>query len=139
MRAFLFAAALLLVAAGAGGYWYLTSKVEAKPVPAAVLAAEQALGLPETAGLFHFDLAHAVEVEETFLGEADREALLAPVAGSGTVVDLLLQGGLDPRQAVSHMVGALVIGETGPRPVGVLLGHFRVERLSEILAEHYEI
>lgn len=139
MRAFLFAAALLLVAAGAGGYWYLTSKVEAKPVPAAVLAAEQALGLPETVGLFHFDLAHAVEVEETFLGEADREALLAPVAGSGTVVDLLLQGGLDPRQAVSHMVGALVIGETGPRPVGVLLGHFRVERLSELLAEHYEI
>ena len=139
MRVILFAASLLLAAAGAGGYWYLSSKVEAKPVPAAVLAAEQALGLPETAGLVHLDLSHAVEVEEIFLGEADREALLAPVAGSGSLVDLLLQGGLDPRQAVSHLVGALVIGKTGPGAVGIFIGRFPVDRLSELLAERYDI
>ncbi len=139
MRVFLFAASLLLAAAGAGGYWYFSSKLEAKPAPPAVLAAEQALGLPETAALLHLDLAHAVEVEEIFLGEADREALLAPVAGSGSLVDLLLQGGLDPRQAVSHMVGALVIGEAGPGAVGILIGRFPVDRLNELLAERYEI
>lgn len=139
MRALLIAAALLLLATGTGGYWYLTAKIEAPPAPAAVLAAEQALSLPAAVGLLHVDLAHAVEVEEAFRGEADREALLAPVTGSGSLVELLLEGGFDPRRTVDHLVGALVVDDNGLGTVGIATGRFSGERLSGLLAERYDV
>ncbi len=138
MRVLLAAAAAALIATGAGGYWYLTTKVEAEPVPRDVLVAEQALALPGIAGLFHLDLAHAIAVEEFFLGEADRDMLFAPMAGSGTLVDVLRKSGLDPRRSVSHVVGALTFGEPGPRAVAVLLGAFPVEPLRDLLSERYD-
>jgi hypothetical protein len=129
---------LLAVGAG-GGYWYLSRQVEAVPVPAEVLAAEDALSLSEAVGLAHLDVRHAVEVERKFLGDEDREALLAPMADSDAILGVLLRGGIDLRQSVEHVLGALVLGEDGPGAVGIAIGSFEVARVKGLLGEIFQV
>ena len=77
----------------AAGYWYLSNRLTASPLPPAVLAIEEALAMPESIGLLHLDVAHAVASERTLLGEEDRAAMLEPLSlEDGVIAELRRQG-----------------------------------------------
>ena len=130
----------LAIAAGvtsAVGYWYLSDRLTASPLPASVLAVEEALAMPESIGLFHVDVAHAVASERTLLGEEDRAAMLEPFSlGDGIFAELRRQG-FDPRDNLDQVLGSLILTAEGPTSAMVLLGRFPVSEIKAILTKSY--
>ena len=139
MKRFALVVSALIVVLAAAGYWYVSKVIEPKPVPVAVIDAENALGLPDTIGMLHFNITHAVEVERSLLGREDANALLDPITDSESVVGVLVQGGIDVRESVDHLLGALIVGDGGPDLVGIALGHFEVARIVELLSKAYQV
>ena len=141
MRIIFISLALFLAAAGlgAGGYLYLARAVEPGPLPPGVVVAEDALGLEETFGLLHLNVAYALEVESELLGEADRNALMAPLTEGESLAAVLTHGGVDLRDSLDQVLAALVLGEEGPGGVAVALGRFEVDRILELLPKVYQV
>ena len=145
MRVSAYVAAALLVIVGAAAYywyasyWVASDRIEPKPVPSAVTEAEEALGLPETAGFLHVNVEHAVEVERALLGREDTETRLEPIAESDAIVGVLLRGGMDLRESLDHVLAAIVPSEDGIDLVGIAIGEFPVQRITELLPEAYRV
>ncbi|MFQ5958856.1 MAG: hypothetical protein ACE5LF_05750, partial [Alphaproteobacteria bacterium] len=116
-----------------------TQEFEPAPIPPALLAAEQALAVPWTVGLMHVNVGDAVRAESAILGAADSEALIGPVADGNPLLRLLQEGGIDLRDAVDHLLGALVVTADGAGGVGVVLGEFPVDRIRDLLPGAFEV
>lgn len=129
----------VLGALGVGGYWYVSEAITPRPVPVAVIDAENALALPGTVGLLHFDVRHAVDVERSLLGREDADALLDPVTDATPLAGLLVEGGIRLRDSVDHLVAVAVVGDKNMGLVGIALGRFDVARIAALLPKVYQV
>ncbi len=129
----------LVAVLGGAGYWYVSAAITPKPVPIAVIDAENALALPDMVALVHFDIGHAVDVERSLLGREDADALLDPVTDATALAGLLVEGGIRLRDSVDHLVGAAVVGGERMGLVGIALGRFDVARIAALLPKVYQV
>ena len=137
LRNILIGVALIAVIA-VGAVWYVSRTISLPPVSEAMLAAENALALPDVVAFAHFDLGHAIRAERILLGEEDRQALRAPLA-EADIVNALLEAGVDLRRAVQHAVVAVVLTDGEPGIVGVVTGDIPVESVNRELARLYQV
>jgi hypothetical protein len=134
-------AGLVVLALGAAGYWYLTlaRAFEAKPVPPALLAAEDALALPGLLALAHFDLSYAVRAERAYYGPEDAGALPEPLTGDDSLLQDLRTHGIDVREALDQaLFGVGIFGDT-PGAAAVLLGRFPLDRLTAAMTQAFMV
>lgn len=130
----------LVLAFGAIGFHYikLARAFQPRPVPAALLAAEDALAMPGLLALFHFDVDYAIRAERAYYGAEDKGALPEPLTGDDSFLKILQNSGLDAREMVDQAL--LGLGDfEGLGAVGILLGRFPVDRLTEIFEQAYLI
>ena len=139
MKKAIFAFLGLLVVGGAGGFWWFTQWLTPDPPPQTLLVAEDALAMPGTVGLLHADIGHAVRVETVIQGERDVDALLSPVGKTDSLFNVLVAGGIDLRDSVDHLLLALTTDENGLGLATAVLGRFKVERITDLLPQVYEV
>ena len=119
------------------GYWYFSNQLTAAPLPPTALATEEALAIPESIGLFHIDVAHAIATDRALLGEEDREAMLGPLAQEPDIVAELHRRGFSLRDDLDQVLGSLVLTPEGLSGAMVFLGRFPAAELDEILTASY--
>lgn len=127
---------LAVVVLAAGGYLYLTKHMKPRTLPPAVLKAEEALAVQGTVLVGHIDLEYAVRIDRTLRGKEDPLAFLNP-EDKDSLIGLLAGEGIDIRDSVGHLIGALTLVGDEPGKSLIALGSFPVDAISRALSKGY--
>ncbi len=137
MKRIVLVVVFIFLAGFVGYYFYLTSQLSPDPLPSYVYEAEDALAFPGTVILGHLNFKHAVHVDRKINGSEDPFALLNPDARDGSITEILMQNGVDFRNAITQVLGAFIITEDGPSMIGIIFGNFPVDIISKALEKTY--
>ena len=131
-RILLIASLALLVAGAAAALWARQALIPGDWSPEAARLAD-AMALPGLVLIGHVDLAHAVEVEDLFIGEFDAEAIRSRTGDDSFIADLI-EREANPADWAEHWLFGFIADETGGA-VQALTGSIPQAELRAALAE----
>jgi len=125
---------LLITAYQAWEYYFRVDQ------PQALLLTEDALATENLLALGSVNVAHAVRLEQTFLGEPDTKAAGQHGLLDDTAFARFQSAGIDPRRDLSNLVLAFYLGdERKPTYAAAMLGRFDQDSLLSWLKSEYEV
>lgn len=131
--------ALVIAAAGIYGYGYFNKRLSPSPLPADVVAAENALAVPGLIAIGRFDVFFARRLEEVLAGFGDEDALPNPVRDDRSFFGLIKSAGVDFTQQIDHALAASVLSDSGAQAVALMFGKFPADRIRDALNGAYDI
>ncbi|MEN8800986.1 MAG: hypothetical protein ABF297_03325 [Thiogranum sp.] len=125
---------LLITAYQAWEYYFRVDQ------PQALLLTEDALATEDLLALGSFNVAHAVRLEQTFLGEPDTRAAGQQGLLDDTAFARFQAAGIDPRRDLTNLVLAFYLDdEHKPAIAAAMLGRFDQDRVLSWLNSEYEV
>jgi len=125
---------LLITAYQAWEYYFRVDQ------PQTLLLTEDALATENLLALASVNVAHAVRLEQTFLGEPDTQAAGQQGLLDGTAFARFQSAGIDPRRDLSNLVLAFYLDdEHKPAIAAAMLGRFDRDPLLSWLKSEYEV